>query len=106
VASSHMSVTIGRQARQKVGPSDWRAERMGTTQFIKIILKLKERFGHLQRPVKFRVPKNSDLKEEHKTWKPYTKLTYVLSGHKLNTFRYIYTVCTLCKDTDKRQTDT
>jgi hypothetical protein len=82
VASSQMTVTIGRQARQKVRPSDCRAERTGTTPFKVIILKLKEGFRHVERPVKFRVLKNFALKKTHKTWKPYILNTKLGAMHK------------------------
>jgi hypothetical protein len=61
VASSQLIVTIGRQARQKVGPSDCHAA---------IILKLKERFPDIQRNVKFRALKNFALKTHTKPGSP------------------------------------
>jgi len=61
VASSQLSVTIGRQARQKVGPSDCHAA---------INLKLKEWFPDLQRYVKFRTLKNLALKKHIKPRSP------------------------------------
>jgi len=80
-AASQLSATIGREARQKVGPSDCHAERMGTTPFTVIILKLGVGFGHLERPVKFRVPKNCALKNSVITRNPYALHTKLGAMH-------------------------
>jgi hypothetical protein len=74
VASSKLSVTIGRQARQKVGPLTCRAETTDSAPFTVIILKLKEEFRHIRRPVKFKALENFPLKKQHITRKPYTSI--------------------------------
>jgi hypothetical protein len=59
----------------KLRPSDCRAERKGSAPFTVIILKLKERFGDIDRHVKFKALKNFPLKEPHITRKPYTSIS-------------------------------
>jgi hypothetical protein len=55
---------------------------MGTTPFTVIILKLKEGFGYLEWPVRFRVLKNFAPKKPHRTWKPYKLHTKLGAMHK------------------------
>jgi len=72
VAFSQLTVTIGRQARQKVVPSDCHAA---------INLKLKEWFPDIQRYVKFRTLKNFALKNSVITRNPYALHTKLGAIH-------------------------